>query len=770
MNRLTVFAASLIAALPLFADVTANYEVVPLPQDIVPAGADSFRLDKSVSITCPKGNTALENDAQFLAGYIAKITGYKPAVKPGKAARGAINLIPSDQFTLNHEAYQLRVSRDSVNILGTPEGIFYGIQTLRKAMPAKTGKGETVLFPAVTITDGPLYGYRGAHLDVCRHFFTVDEVKTFIDMLALHNINNFHWHLSDDQGWRIEIKRFPELTRVGSKRAQTVIGNNSGKYDGIPYGGYFTQEQAREIVDYAAKRHINVIPEIDMPGHMQAALASYPELGCTGGPYKVWEQWGVSEDVLCAGNDKVYDFIDGVLTEITDIFPSKMIHIGGDECPKVRWEKCPKCQAKIKELGLVKDSHSTAEQKLQSHVIRHAVEFLKNRGRRAIGWEEILEGGLAPGAIVQSWTGMNGGVAAARSGHEAIMSPTSHMYFDYCQALDTSKEPLSFGGYVPLERVYSFQPVPPSLNGEEARHILGPQANLWTEYIPTFRHAQYMELPRMAALSEVQWSSNPRDYRAFTHRLMPMLDHYDLEGYNYARHVFNVSGTMIPDYENHCIRVELTTCDDAPVRYTLDGSEPTASSALYSGPIDLRKPTVVKAVAVRPGGNSEVFVDSVVFNKVTARPTTIMHKPHPSYAAKEVVTLTDGKLGAPNYRNGDWVGFYGDSLCAVVDMQKPEPISKAVLRCAICSGDWVMDMDFFAVAVSDNGTDWREVARATYPELTAHVNEVREHTLTFAPVTARYVRISAEARPELPAWHPGAGHLPFIFVDELIVE
>ena len=320
-------------------------------------------------------------------------------------------------------------------------------------------------------------------------------------MLALHNINRFHWHLSEDQGWRIEIKSRPELTEIGSKRAETVIGHNSGKYDGKPYGGFFTQEEAKEIVAYAAERHITVIPEIDMPGHMQAALAAYPNLGCTGGPYEVWKIWGVSEDVLCAGNDETLKFIEDVLGEIIQIFPSEYIHVGGDECPKVRWAKCPKCQARIKALGLKSDKNHTAEERLQSFIINHAEKFLNGHGRQIIGWDEILEGGLAPNATVMSWRGVAGGIEAAKQKHDVIMTPNTYLYFDYYQTKDIANEPEAIGGYVPVETVYNYEPMPADLTPEEQKYIIGVQANLWTEYIPTYSQVEYMELPRMAAIS-----------------------------------------------------------------------------------------------------------------------------------------------------------------------------------------------------------------------------------------------------------------------------
>jgi hexosaminidase len=375
-------------------------------------------------------------------------------------------------------------------------------------------------------------------LDVSRHFCTVDSVKRWIDMLALHNVNTFHWHLTEDQGWRIEIKKYPRLTEIGSKRTETVIGRNSGKYDGKPHGGFYTQAEAREIVAYAAERYINVVPEIDMPGHMLGALASDPELGCTGGPYQVWRQWGVSDDVLCMGNDKTFEFITDVLNEIMDIFPSKYIHIGGDECPKTNWKKCEKCQARIASLGLKADEHHSAEERLQSYFISYAEKVVNKKGRRMIGWDEILEGGLAPDATVMSWRGMSGGIAAAKMDHDVIMTPNSHLYFDHYQTKETKTEPLAIGGNSPVEKVYNFDPIPSELNAAQRSRIIGVQANLWTEYVPNFRHAEYMVLPRMAALCEVQWSpSYKKDYESFLKRLPTLVEVYKLYNYNYAKHV-----------------------------------------------------------------------------------------------------------------------------------------------------------------------------------------------------------------------------------------
>ncbi len=536
MKQLATCLVALTMASGAAAQRTADYHVVPLPSSIQPDEATApFALTSDVVIVTDTADKAMATNARLLTEYLRDLTGLQLDVRPEATSAPAIRL-NSGAVLSGPEAYRLSVGPQAVSIDGaTPAGVFYGIQTLRKSIPA--GGTDAVSLPAVTVTDSPRFAYRGAHLDVARHFFTADSVKRFIDMMALHNINHFHWHITDDQGWRVEIKSRPQLTVRGSVRPQTVVGPNTGTYDGIPHGGFYTQDQVRDIISYAADRHITVIPEIDMPGHMQAALAAYSELGCTGGPYEVWQRWGISDDVLCAGNDSVYAFIDDVLTEITELFPSKYVHIGGDECPKTRWKECPKCQQRIAELGLKDDEHFTAEQKLQSHVMAHATQFLASKGRRTIGWDEILEGNVAPGSIIMSWRGVKGGRQAALAGHDAIMTPCTHLYFDFYQFKDHEGEPLAASWSHPVELVdvYGYEPVPDDLTPEQARHIIGVQANLWAEYIPTFSHAEYMELPRMGALAEVQWCAGPKDFDGFKARLRRLAKHYGLAGYNYCR-------------------------------------------------------------------------------------------------------------------------------------------------------------------------------------------------------------------------------------------
>ena len=515
----------------------ANYEVIPMPQSITLSNSDNqFMLHSGTLISYTSGNEDMARNAQFLQTYLTDQLGYTLRIEPGIASEGIVLKLNEGQAS---EGYTITVDADRVLVEATsPAGIFYGIQTIRKAVPVEMG--AVVGFPAGVITDAPRFAYRGAHLDVCRHFFSVDSVKTYIDMLVLHNMNKFHWHLTEDQGWRMEIKQFPKLTEIGSVRNGTMIRKDWNSNDSIQYGGFYTQDECREIVKYAADRYITVIPEIDMPGHMVAAVTAYPELGCTGGPYEVRTIWGVSEELLCAGNEKVYDFVDKVLDEVMDVFPSKDIHIGGDECPKTEWEKCPKCQSKIKALGLKKDDRFTAEQKLQAYFTKHVDEYLTKHGRNAIGWDEILEGGVSENATVMSWRGESGGIEAARLKHRVIMTPNTYCYFDYYQSKDCDNEPFAIGGFLPIKHVYDYEPLPANLTPEEQSYIWGVQCNVWTEYIPTFSHVQYMMLPRGAALSEVQWSlPEAKDYEKFRNERLPrLIKIYELYGYNYSRRIY----------------------------------------------------------------------------------------------------------------------------------------------------------------------------------------------------------------------------------------
>lgn len=513
----TILCAMMTGVLVAVAMGQSAISIIPEPVKLEQSEG-SFELGPKTAIVA---ETEIRDLASQLGQMLSPALGYTLAVKTdADAVSNCIQLKRrTDLASLGSEGYRLTVTKQKVLIEASEKaGLFYGLQTLRQLLPTEIFSQKAVdgiqwQLPCVTIEDTPRFQWRGMHLDVCRYFMPTDFVKKYIDLLALHKMNTFHWHLTEDQGWRIEIKKYPKLTELGAWRKETVVGRNSGQYDGKPHGGFYTQDEVREIVDYAKQRYITVVPEIEMPGHSLGALAAYPELSCTGGPFEVMKRWGVFSDVYCAGNDQVFVFLEDVLSEVLALFPSEYIHIGGDECPKDRWKNCPKCQARIKAEGL-KDEHE-----LQSWFITRMEKYLNDHGRRLIGWDEILEGGLAPDATVMSWRGEAGGIAAAQSGHDVVMAPNGYMYFDYYQA-DPQNEPLGIGGFVPLERVYSYNPVPDVLAKDQQKHVLGVQAQIWTEYIPTPDHAEYMAYPRGAALAEVAWTPLARkDYGDFYQRL-----------------------------------------------------------------------------------------------------------------------------------------------------------------------------------------------------------------------------------------------------------
>ncbi len=512
----------------------ASYDVIPLPQSIVMVKGKSFILNSNTTIFCSSKDDLMQKNACFLSCYIADLTGLKLKVSDIKPKKGNyIELLLNNKNIKGEEAYTININNKNIKISGfTSAGVFYGIQTLRKSLPICNATNNPIVLPAAEIKDAPRFKYRGMMLDCSRHFFSIDFIKKFIDLIALHNMNTFHWHLNDDQGWRIEIKKYPKLVEIGSVRTGTVMGRNSDVDDSIKYGGYYTQEQCREIVEYARQRHITVIPEIDMPGHMKAVLASYPNLGCTGGPYKVGHNWGVYYDVLCIGNEDTFKFVEGVLDEIIDIFPSRYIHIGGDETPTKRWSECSKCEKIMQKEGLPIN-------KLQAYFTNRIEKYLNSKGRSIIGWDEILDGDINKSATIMSWRGIEPGEKGAKMGHDVIMSPTSHCYFDYAQTKEQYSEPLTQVHSLDVEQVYSLDPAPKTMSEESKKHILGVQANLWTEYISNPNLATYMLLPRMAALSEVQWTSPAqKDFKQFKIRATRLSKLYDKYGYIYALHLW----------------------------------------------------------------------------------------------------------------------------------------------------------------------------------------------------------------------------------------
>jgi hexosaminidase len=774
LNHALLAGALALACASCTAEKEANYQVIPLPQEVSLTQENPFKLNENVLIAYPENNALLQRNAEFLSEYIQQATNYAPktkAIAAGEQVKNAI-VLGLDPSIANKEGYVLTTTPEGININGqTENGVFYGIQTLRKSIPAEA-KEATILIPAGEIKDEPRFSYRGMHLDVGRHFFPKEFMKKYIDLLALHNMNTFHWHLTDDQGWRIEIKKYPKLTEIGSQRSRTVIGRNTQEYDNTPYGGFFTQEEAKEIVKYAQERYITVIPEVDLPGHMLAALAAYPEMGCTGGPYEVCPRWGIFEDVLCIGNDQTMQFLEDVMSEIIEIFPSKYVHIGGDEAPRTRWEKCPKCQARIKTEGLKADKNHTAEDRLQSYCMTRIEEFLNSKGRQIIGWDEILEGDVAPNATVMSWRGMEGGIKAAQLGHDVIMTPTSFCYFDYYQTADTKDEPLGIGGYVPIEKVYSLEPVPAVLTEEQSKHILGAQANLWTEYIHSSEHVEYMVLPRMAALAEVQWTQpEKKDFKDFTKRLARLMKFYQRDGFNYAKHVFDLKVDFTPDVTKKAVVVTLSTIDDAPIYYTLDGTEPTTASLKYTEPVSITETADFQAVVIRPEGKSKVVNKKISFNKATYCPIELTFQPSEKYKFGGAITLVDGMKGNDSYATGAWLGFVGGNVEAIIDLGQESEIKQVATNAIVDMSAWIMGSTGLVVSISDDNKEFREVAAKDIPaETNIDKKGVENYEITFDPVKARYVKVVIKRSPALPKGHAGEGKAAYMFIDEIEVD
>jgi len=512
-----------------------DLNLVPLPATMK-INQGQFVIRSNTSIVLSSDNQEMQNAVALFNNLLNRAAGFRLQVTTSPASSNAIvcKLNPSIS---NVEGYKLSVQKDLITLEAqTPQGIFYGMQTLRQLLPFQIERpfssNTSWIVPCVEIEDLPRFVHRGLMLDCCRHFMPKEFVMKFIDMLAYHKMNTFHWHLTDDQGWRIEIKKYPKLTQIGAYRNRTLEGRYTSslenrKWDNTRYGGFYTQDEIKEVIAYAKKRFVTIIPEIEMPGHAMAALASYPELSCTGGPFEVEGLWGIFNDIYCP-KEETFTFLENVLSEVIDLFPSKYIHIGGDEAPKLRWQNCAHCQALIKKEGL-KDEHE-----LQSYFVKRIEKFVESKGRQIIGWDEILEGGLAPNATVMSWRGEAGGIEAAKQNHDVIMTPTSYLYLDYYQA-DPKTQPLSIGGFVPLWKVYGYNPIPAELTPAEAKHIRGVQGNLWTEYISTTDHVEYMILPRGAAVAEIGWSpQSKRDYTDFKQRMIQQFKRYAGMSWNYC--------------------------------------------------------------------------------------------------------------------------------------------------------------------------------------------------------------------------------------------
>ena len=713
---------------------------------------------------------------EAFAAQLSMVTSKENTIAQGVSDKGFV-FVQNPEIAA--ESYALKVSEKAVVVEASSlRGFNYAIQTIKQMLPveiyAKTPASADWTIPCVKINDAPRFGYRGLHLDESRHFFGMEEVKRYLDIMEVHKLNTLHWHLTDDQGWRIEIKKYPELTAIGSKRSGTCVKKDFSSTDGIPYGEgmWYTQDQIREIIAYAAAKGIDIIPEIDLPGHMLAALTAYPELGCTGGPYHVWTRWGISDDVLCAGNEKVYEFLENVLAEVAELFPSEYVHVGGDECPKVRWEKCPKCQAKIRQLGYTDKDGQKAEHFLQSYVISRMEKFLNSKGKKIIGWDEILEGEVAPNATIMSWRGETGGLRAVRMGHDAIMTPNTYFYIDYYQSMDIKNEPFGIGGYLPIEWCYTYEPYAEGMTDEEKSHILGVQANMWTEYVATPEHLEYMVLPRLAALAEVQWCEAERkDWDRFQDSADEFCRIYETMGYNYATHVLQVRGEVIADAEDACAKVVLSAQGDSPIRYTLDGSVPDGKSMLYKDTLVIDQTCTLTAVAMRDDVDPKYFVKSFSFHKAVGRPIVSSSAPHKSYVYNFPDNLLDGIRAAEVYKSGEWAGWRTRPFEVVLDMEESETYSSVTLGVLVVKASHILGPEYISVMTSEDGVNFVEVAREEYEAAQDGPDDVTvDYTLSFPETSARYLKVCAGAVKKLPDWHFAAGRAGNLFIDEIIVR
>lgn len=714
-----------------------------------------------------------------------------------KAEKNAIYLIHNTKQD-KKGFYKLESNNKGITISGDEEGVFFGIQTLSQLLPQpKSSSGNkssesSFAVPQLTITDYPRFQYRGMHLDVCRHFFPVSFVKKYIDYLAYHKLNIFHWHLTEDQGWRIEIKKYPELTKIGGWRNGTIIGHYPGTgSDNITYGGSYTQEEIKEVVQYAKDRFIEVIPEIEMPGHGSAAIAAYPWLSCfpekpteiptnmisnksveeqkNGRIKLVQETWGVFDDIFCAGKDSTFLFLQNVIDEVIPLFPSKYFHIGGDEAPKTHWKKCPQCQKRIKELGL-KDEHE-----LQSWFVQRIEKYLNSKGKTLIGWDEILEGGLAPNAVVMSWRGEKGGIEAAKQKHGVIMTPGSPLYFDHTQS--ENEDSVTFGGYNPIEKVYAYDPIPKELTEEEGKYILGAQANVWAEYIGNEKKVEYTIFPRMAALSEILWTpKEKRNWNDFEKRLPEQIKRYEMWGANYSKAYFDLKATILPAEHYTGILWKLETkIKSATISYrdSKDSDDIGVSDFFdYTVPFKLTKSTVYEAlikVNNKEIGNS--FFQNISINKATGKKITLTNEAAKSYPGDGAFTLVNGVINEKGFaRTKEFLGFSGTNCEAIIDLGEIQEISFVVVNTFNRTSSWIWRPKTAEVFGSGDGQSWYPLKQTD--DFVEDKSGIGHGTMTmpFRKTFARFVKVVASNWGTIPEGNPGAGKQAWLFVDEIEVN
>lgn len=738
-----------------------RYPVIPKPQTLL-ALSDNFSFSAKVTIVIE--DKSAKKECEFFRAQVkqlygidlryGKLSGFEPCI-----------FISLDSFDLPAEGYEMFITKEGVNLYGSRSGIFYGLQTILQLIQPGTEPGSFIV-PACSIIDYPRFPWRGMHLDVARHFFPKENVKDYLRYMAMYKLNTFHWHLTDDQGWRIEIKKYPLLTSVGAWRNATLIGHYSeepDRYDSTRYGGFYTQEEIKEVVRFADSLHITVVPEIEMPGHATALLAAYPNAGIDAqGKVEVACTWGVFTEVIYPADEGTIGMLRGILDEVCELFPGKYIHIGGDECPKDEWKSSERCQQFIRSNNL-KDEHG-----LQSWFIKQIVTHLGARGKKAIGWDEILEGGLADGAAVMSWRGEEGGIAAAKAHHFVVMTPGSHCYFDHYQSQSIT-EPLAIGGYLPIEKVYSYDPVPSSLSVEERKYIMGVQANVWTEYIPAFSDVQYMIFPRIAAISEVAWSSTSvKNFESFVPRIMAHMNIFRGMKVNYSRALFEVKPAFAPSPDGNGMLLSFSTyLPYADIRYN-SGGLLTLGDSLYRGPILISRSQHIRAGAFLGEEQlSSNFDRDFTGHKAMGKQVTLRKPPSPSYNTGGAMTLVDGNNGRSPWTGSEWLGWWGDTMDVVIDLGKTDTIRHVNTVMLRDEGSWIYSTQDISILFSVDGVTYKPVV---YEMTFSPLSGSKIQAECFTTVHARYVRIKAVGKETIEEGKPGAGYPAWLFVSEIIVE
>ena len=743
-----------------------KYNIIPYPQQLIPQTGE-FVFNPKIRILCNLKQTETLKLAQQFAAQLKLVSGLnlKIAESTGADTTNAV-LFQDIANQPNAESYRLQISTKTIRIAsGSANGFFYGLQSLYQLMPVEIyGTKQFGLkkwfAPSVQIADAPRFAYRGLHLDVCRHFFPLSFIKKYIDAMAIHKLNYFHWHLTDDQGWRIEIKKYPRLTEVGSRRAETLEGyfynRYPQKFDGKPYGGFYTQDEAREIVAYAAQRFITVIPEIEMPGHAIGALASYPYLSCRqDSSLKVATRWGVFPDVFCP-RDTTFKFLENVLTEILTIFPSKYIHIGGDECPKDRWKVCLDCQARIKKEGLKDESG------LQSYFIHRIEAFLNSKGRKIIGWDEILDGGLAPNATVMSWRGTRGGIAAAKAGHDVIMTPGASCYLDHYQA-DPVTEPVSIGGFLPLHMVYNYDPVPTELNAAEAKYIWGAQGNLWTEYIATTEHLEHMAFPRVSALAEVLWSTKTNcNWDSFRNRMNSQFDRYKQLNIKASEAFYDVQFTATPTADRK-LKIALSCdCPDVAIKYEIKGK-----SQIYKEAFILSETTDIKAITLIQNKQvGKLASKQFIVSKLTGLNYN-QSVVNTWYRGDNTNVLTDGIPGnAITYTQ--WVGIGHGKNCEIsFDLNDSTTLNRCSVGLLHTSALCAVFPARLRVHGSMDGLQYSLLGEKELAVTKSPVWEMSRPELNFAPTKLRFLKLELIIGGDCPSDRPDRMYCSLMFIDEI---